>query len=137
MANRVEFFIPMTKIPTQTHQEKQVHIINGKPQFYEPAELKVVRSKLTAHLAKHVPEKKYTGAIQVIVKWLFPITGKHQDGEYKVTKPDLDNASKLLLDCCTKLRFWNDDAQISSLVSEKFWADTPGIYIAIENLEGR
>lgn len=37
--------------PTTTHQEKQVRVVNGKPVFYEPQELKTARMKLTANLA--------------------------------------------------------------------------------------
>jgi Holliday junction resolvase RusA-like endonuclease len=122
------------KPPTKTHQEKQVTIINGKPQFYEPAELKAARNKLEAHLAKHVPKEKYTQAVRVIVKWLFPITGKHQDGEYKTTKPDTHNLNKLLFDVMTGLGYWTDDALVASEIIEKFWAQQPGIYIKIQEL---
>ena len=33
-----EFFMPMIP-PTVTHQEKQVHVVKGKPVFYEPQDL--------------------------------------------------------------------------------------------------
>ncbi|MFA7216275.1 MAG: RusA family crossover junction endodeoxyribonuclease, partial [Bacillota bacterium] len=96
---RTEFFMPMIP-PTMTHQEKQVAVVKGKPKFYEPAELKAVRSKLMAHLGQHVPETKYTTAVRLVTKWCFPITGKHKDGEYKTTKPDLDNSFKMFADVC-------------------------------------
>ncbi len=32
----------------RVNQEKQVHVVNGKPKFYEPAELKAARAKLEA-----------------------------------------------------------------------------------------
>jgi Holliday junction resolvase RusA-like endonuclease len=131
---RTEFFMPMARVPTVTHQEKEVSCKNGKPVFYEPAELKAARAKLQAHLAKHVPEKKYATAIRVVVKWLFPITGKHKDGEYKTTKPDCSNSIKLLEDVMTDLGYWTDDAIVASLVAEKFYADKPGIYVCIEEL---
>ena len=44
-----QFFMAMQP-PTCTHQEKQVKVLNGKPVFYEPAELKAAREKLRAHL---------------------------------------------------------------------------------------
>lgn len=127
-----EFFMPMKNVPTVTHQQKQVHVVNGKPIFYEPDELKAARSKLMAHLGQHVPDKKYMGAIRLIVKWCFPIKGKHTDGEYKYTKPDTDNLQKLLKDCMTDCGFWKDDALVVSEIVEKFWAKLPGIYIKIE-----
>ncbi len=130
----LSFFLPMIP-PTVTHQEKQVHVVNDKPVFYEPAELKAARSKLEAHLAKYKPEKKYTGAVRLLVKWCFPITGKHRHGEYKTSKPDTDNLQKLLKDVMTKVGFWKDDALVASEIIEKFWADVPGIYISITDLE--
>ncbi|HFU9554316.1 TPA: RusA family crossover junction endodeoxyribonuclease, partial [Streptococcus agalactiae] len=30
--------------------------------------------------------------------------------------------------------FWNDDAQVASEIIEKFWADTVGIYVKVEEL---
>lgn len=128
-----EFFLPMIP-PTATHQEKQVSCVNGKPVFYEPPELKAARAKLMAHLGKHTPDKPYKGAIRLIVKWCFPITGNHQDGQYKHTKPDTDNLQKLLKDCMTDCGFWKDDAQVASEIVEKFWAKLPGIYIRIEEV---
>jgi len=131
---RTEFFLPMIP-PTKTHQQKKARCVNGKPVLYEPAELKAVRSKLTAHLGKHVPEHRYTGAVRLITKWLYP-RGKHQDGEYKITPPDTDNIVKMPKDVMTDLGYWKDDAQVASEIIEKFWSDIPGIYIAIESLEG-
>ena len=50
----MEFFMAMVP-PTVTHQEKQVHVVKGKPVFYEPADLKAARQKLMGHLAGHRP----------------------------------------------------------------------------------
>jgi Holliday junction resolvase RusA-like endonuclease len=129
----MEFFMPMIP-PTVTHQEKQVHVVNGKPVFYEPQELKQARQKLSGHLAKHKPEQMYKSGIRLLVKWCFP-RGKHKDGEYRITKPDTDNLQKLLKDCMTATGFWKDDALVASEIVEKFWAEIPGIYIRIERLD--
>ncbi|RDW21023.1 RusA family crossover junction endodeoxyribonuclease [Oceanobacillus arenosus] len=129
-----EFFMPMKNPPTTTHQQKQVTVVKGKPIFYEPEDLKAARAKLTAHLGKHVPEKRYNNPIRVFVKWCFPITASHSNGEYKYTKPDIDNSQKLLFDCMTDLGYWKDDSLVVSLIAEKFWAELPGIYIKIEEV---
>lgn len=127
-----EFFMTIVP-PTCTHQEKQVHVVNGKPVFYEPQELKQARMKLMAYLSKYKPEKKYESGIRLIVKWCFP-RGRHRDGEYKTTKPDTDNLQKLLKDCMTDVGFWKDDALVVSEIAEKFWAEIPGIFIRIEEV---
>jgi len=129
----LSFFMPMIP-PTKTHQQKKVKVVNGKPIFYEPAELKAVRVKLQGHLSQHMPEEKYTGAVRLITKWCFPITGDRQDGQYKTTKPDTDNLQKLLKDVMTDLGYWTDDALVASEIIEKFYSKIPGIYIAIEEL---
>ena len=129
----IEFFMAMQP-PSITHQEKKVTVVNKKPRFYEPPELADARNKLSAHLAPHAPDIPMAGPVQLITKWLFPITGKHGNGQYKTTKPDVDNMVKLLNDVMTSLGFWKDDALIASLVVEKFWSDRPGIYVCVKSL---
>lgn len=119
--------------PSCTYQEKQVSVVKGKPVFYMPAELKVAKQKLEAHLGRHIPEKEYCGAVRLIVRWLFP-RGTHRDGEYKTSRPDTDNLQKMLKDTMTELHYWKDDALVVSELVEKFWAEHPGIYIKIEEL---
>lgn len=128
----IGFFMAMDP-PTVTHQEKQVHVVKGKPVFYEPEELKRVRVKLMAYLAKYVPDTSYTSGVELVTKWCFP-RGRHSDGEYRTTKPDTDNLQKLLKDCMTALKFWSDDALVVREITEKFWAEVPGIYIRIREL---
>lgn len=128
----MEFFMAMNP-PTCTHQEQQVRVVNGKPVFYEPPELKAARQKLTAHLAKHKPFEQYMVPVELVAKWCFP-RGKHKDGEYRFTKPDTDNLQKLLKDCMTDMGFWKDDCLVCREITEKFWAEIPGIYIRIEEL---
>ena len=121
--------------PTVTHQEKAVHVVKGKPVHYEPEKLKSARQKLMAHLAQHAPDAPMKGAVRLGVKWCFPVTGNHVDGDWKTTRPDTDNLQKLLKDCMTALGYWKDDAQVSSEIVEKFWAANPGIYINAFELE--
>lgn len=126
----MQFFMPMIP-PSKTHQEKRVAVIKGKPVFYEPQELKTVRNKLMAHLAPFAPGDKMTGPVRLVVKWLFPVTGDHKNGEYKATRPDTDNLQKMLKDCMTDCGFWKDDAQVVSEIVEKFYADISGIWISV------
>lgn len=129
----IEFFMPMIP-PTITAQEHKVKIVNGKPVFYDPPELKQAKDKLIGHLVKYKPKSKYEGPVRLVVKWCFPLSGKHHNGEYKHTKPDTDNLQKMLKDCMTKCGYWKDDALVASEVVEKFWAEVPGIYICIEDI---
>lgn len=129
-----DFFMAMDP-PTVTAQEHQVMVRNGKPVFYDPPELKAARQKLIGHLAKHIPEKKLRGPLEILVKWAFKPTGNHKQNTWRTTKPDTDNLQKLLKDCMTKCGFWEDDAQVCREIVEKFWYNPPGIYIMITELE--
>ena len=128
-----EFFLAMIP-PTCTHQEKQVRVVNGKPKFYEPAELKNARERLRAHLGQDIQEERFAGALRLTTWWCFPRKGAHRDGEYRTSKPDTDNLVKMLKDVMTELHFWTDDAQVASEVTEKYWADIPGIFVKVETL---
>ncbi len=131
---RLEFFAPMVP-PETTHQTKKVRVVKGKPVFYEPAELKAARAKLMAHIGNHAPEAPFASGVRLVAKWCFPTNGNRVSGTYRTTRPDTDNLQKLLKDVMTHLGFWADDALVASEITEKFWADPPGIYIAIEELE--
>lgn len=128
----LDFFMAMIP-PTVTHQEKAVHVVNGKPVFYEPEELRAARAKLRAYLSRYAPPEPMEGGLRLLVKWCFPC-GNHVIGSYRTTKPDTDNLQKLLKDCMTAEGFWKDDAQVASEICEKFWAEVPGIYIQVSAL---
>lgn len=128
-----QFFMAMIP-PTVTAQMHKVTVRNGQPVFYDPPEVKAAKEKLIAALYKHRPQYPYREGLMLNVKWLFP-KGRHKNGEYRITKPDTDNLQKLLKDCMTKCGYWKDDALVASEHVEKFWAEVPGIYIRIEELE--
>lgn len=127
-----EFFMAMEP-PTITHQEHKVTIVNGRPVFYDPPELEAAKEKLIGNLYKYRIMAPYRTGVRLIAKWCFPKNG-HKDGEYRITKPDTDNLQKMLKDCMTLVGFWKDDALVASEITEKFWAEKPGIYIRIEEL---
>lgn len=132
-----EFFMSMVP-PTVTDQMHRIgHRKDGKPYVYDSSELAAAKSKLKGELHKHRPLVPLEGPVRLVVKWCFPVCGKHTDGEYKISKPDTDNLQKALKDCMTKKGFWKDDAQVASEVIEKFWANTPGIYVYAEEIDAQ
>ena len=131
----MHFFLKMIP-PTKTYQEHRIgKTKTGKVYIYEDRDLKEIRTRYRDALLPFVPDEPMKGPLRLVVKWLFP-KGKHEDGEYKDTKPDTDNLNKMLKDELTKAGFWKDDAQVASEIIEKFWAEITGIYIEIEELGG-
>lgn len=131
-----QFFMGMIP-PTVTAQEKQIgtNRRTGKAYLHNSDEVNAAKQKLTAYLAQYKPDAPFTCGVRLTVKWCFP-RGKHGNGEYRITRPDTDNLQKLLKDCMTRCGFWMDDALVASEIIEKFWAEIPGIWIRIEDLEG-
>lgn len=131
----INFFLPM-KIPTVTQQEHKVTVRNGKPVFYEPAELKAARMKFRDYLARYKPEQPLEGPIELKTIWMF-FSPEHTPWSYKTTKPDTDNLVKMFKDEMTRLHFWKDDAQVCVEVIEKIWAKESGqgIFVHISELD--
>lgn len=131
----IQFFIPMKKIPTVTQQQHRIGVNKeGKGYIYDSQKIKIVKNYFEACLLPYIPKEKITSGVRLCVKWLFPKGKSHVDGEYKLTKPDTDNLLKMLKDCMTRVGFWRDDALVCSEINEKFYAETPGIYIYVETI---
>lgn len=132
-----EFFLPLKKIPTVTSQQKGINGRGDKPVVYTKQEIFVVKRRFMAMLTAYAPEAKLTGPVRLVTKWMYhDESGRHRDGEYKITRPDTDNIVKLFKDCMSAVGFWKDDAQVASEHIEKFWVTTSpsGIYVKVEEL---
>lgn len=130
---KIEFFLSMEP-PTPTAQEKGVSVIHGKPHFYEKPEIKAIREMFKTKLRAYAPGIPFDGAVRLVTKWCYPITGKRKDGEWKTTAPDTDGAIKLFKDAMADVGFFTNDSRVASEITEKFWANLPGIYVSIEEL---
>lgn len=124
----------MAKIPTATDQEKGFN--TKTKQIYLKPEAKEAREKLRAYLSQHKPAKPLVNVpIRIKVIWCFPVTGSHQNGDPKITKPDTQNMNKALYDIMTELGFWDDDARICEESLYKIYSETPGLFIRYERIE--
>lgn len=131
---RLEFFVPMIP-PTITAQQRAVRVVRGKPMFYEPAELAIARTKLRDHIGPYAPDTPFDTAVRLVTKWCWPTHKRRRSGTWKHTSPDTDNLQKMLKDVLEELGFFTNDSRVASEIVEKFWADPPGIYIYVEELE--
>lgn len=131
---KASFFLAINP-PTKTHQQKAVRVVKGKPVFYEPAELAAVRRKLTGHLISYSPDEPFMGPIRLTLTWCFARDDGKKQVNYKTTRPDCDNMTKMFMDCMTQVGFWKDDSLVASLIVEKFWTEIPGIWVKVEELE--
>lgn len=128
----MHFFIPLKKIPSATHQMKQITVRSGKPCVYEPPAVKNVRALFLSQCSRFVPESPLTGPVALTTQWLYPANPRHPEFTWKDTKPDTDNLVKMLKDVLTTLHFWHDDAQVASECIQKFYSGISGIYVQID-----
>lgn len=123
MKKHIHLFIEMEKIPTITAQQKGERVLNGKIIHYDKKQVKEAKELFLRLLKPYIPEEPYTKEtpLSLEIVFYYPWNGRVKDemARYKVTKPDADNAAKILIDCMTMAHFWHDDSQISSYHIEK------------------
>lgn len=103
---------------TVTAQQKGETVISGRVHHYEKKKVTDAKLGLMWQLKPYVPAEPLTGPIFIKIEWQFELkTCKKR--AWKTTKPDLDNLEKGLLDVLTKMKFWEDDAQVAIKTSCK------------------
>ena len=124
------FFLNMIP-PTATAQQKQfTRTRAGQIVARDADQLAAARSEIMAHMPSATAP--ITGRpVNVCVKFIWPLRKSDKPGTYwRATRPDADNAVKLVLDCMTRHGYWADDSQVASLTIQKFRSDTPsGIFV--------
>lgn len=130
---KIEFFVPLRTINDTTLQEQKtgVNKKTRKPYKYDTDAIKNLRQDYIAWFGPYAPEEPLTGPVALTVVWQYPREDNYQM-EPKTSRPDTDNMVKLLKDQMTKLRFWEDDAQVYREQLVKVYADPSGIYVKVE-----
>ena len=117
---------------TRTAQQKGIRIIGGHAQFFEKKEVSEAKALLKDALLPYVPDSPIEGPVSLSVTWAFSTTVKKKiAGEYRTTRPDIDNLFKGLADCMTDLGFWEDDSQIVNLSLRKLWVKPEDAHLSI------
>lgn len=71
----------------------------------------------------------FEDAVYLDITFYYQIKAKNRWGQWKTSKPDLDNSVKSLQDVMTRMGFWKDDSQIALLKLKKRLSEHPGILI--------
>ena len=81
-----------------------------------------------SYLVKWTPPEPIAGPLRVTVNFGYALLQKHRRSnggasvfEAKVTRPDVDNLVKIVLDCLVKSNYIVDDSNISSLSVSKWY----------------
>ena len=136
----ISFHLPIVP-PKATSQTKRLVMVGGKPRFFPTKDHQQAEGDLLALCAEHAPPAPLEGPVSLSVSFTFPWRKSETKKRRARTllpndkRPDLDNLVKLIGDVLTKLRFYNDDGQVSTLLVSKWWGDNVGISVSIENQE--
>ena len=117
------------QIPKGTAQMKRY---NGRTQtYFKSSRLQQTEDFYLNELRTRAPKEPIHGAVSLTIDFDYFTPKKKERGRWKITRPDCDNLVKLLIDCMTKLGFWDDDAQISRLLITKQYSKTDIAQITI------
>ena len=125
--------------PTATAQQKGVFVRNGRAHFFTKQKVRDAEDFLAAMLAPHAPAEPLRGPVYFQARWCFPyrksepkrVTNTGREVPH-TSRPDLDNLEKNLLDVLTRLRYWEDDAQVFTKSTAKVWGPSPYLALAIK-----
>ncbi len=119
--------------------------IGGKARVYDPGTAEGWKGAIALAVGKHLPEKPIEGPVRVLIDFFMPrpkrLMRKRDSDEAipHVSKPDVDNLAKAVLDCLTEIGMWGDDSQVWRLDVRKLYHaknHRPGACIYIRYEEG-
>lgn len=116
-------------------------MVGGKPLFFPKKEHAAAENDLLTLCAQYAPPAPMKGPVSLNVVFRFPWRKSESKArmarmwQWNYTRPDLDNMVKLVCDVLTKLAFYGDDGQISSMTLQKVWSEKPGISIEIGEID--
>lgn len=130
--------------PRCTAQHKGERVVRGKwVQHYEKKPQKIARLNYLAAIraAMEKTAKDYYTVdemgepipLRVSIAFTFKAGRRKDVGAPKVTRPDLDNMAKGLLDCLTQSRLLMDDSQVCDLRLSKTFGENPMVVIEISD----
>lgn len=136
-------------IPTAQARARHGRTKSGLHMTFKSANQKANERTLEALLAPYAPKTPLAGPLVLEFVAALPV-GKSDSRtlrEAKLTglvapekKPDIDNLTKQIMDCMTRLQFWADDVQVVCLRCEKIYAEQGywdvALYEAVKRPEG-
>lgn len=132
-------------IPTAQQRPRHMSTPNGFHRAYKSARQEANEQTLHALLLPHIPREPLWGSLELAFRAIFPIPMSASKREREemlagaighTTKPDLDNLTKQLKDCMTRMRFWGDDKQVVRCICSKEYGSEPRWIVTVRQIAG-
>lgn len=125
-------YLDLEQNPKSTSQMKGETIIGGRIHHYTKkkvaTQMAIYENAIREALDGREPPM-FEDAVYLDITFYYQIKAKNRWGQWKTSKPDLDNSVKSLQDVMTRMGFWKDDSQIALLKLKKRLSEHPGILI--------
>lgn len=133
-------YLELDSNPTGTAQQKGERVVGKHIHHFEKKNVRNQRAIYQQKILEAIADSEMLypdygdEPIFLSVTFYYSIKQKKRGGQWKTSKPDLDNAVKLLQDVLCDMGFFKDDCQIASLKVKKYLSERPGILIEMGRL---
>lgn len=125
-------YLDLEQNPVGTAQQKGEMVRGGRIHHYTKkkvaTQMAIYENAIREALDGREPPM-FKDAVYLDITFYYQIKAKKRWGQWKTSKPDLDNSVKSLQDVMTRMGFWKDDSQIALLKLKKRLSEHPGILI--------
>lgn len=132
----VKISIPVEPVPKGRPRLGQAKIkgsaFRTRPVAFTPKATRIYESKLSHYINYKYSGPPLEGPLSLTVIF-YVKKPKSTKRIYPEVRPDLDNYLKAVMDACNR-KLYNDDGQIVTLSSSKFYGDKPRIEILLTKL---
>lgn len=131
----IVFDVNGVPVPQPRHRMRLLAGRNGAMHSYmAPSNHRIYgwRSRVALEARKHRPPQPWCGPVRVVLAFRIPapqrvLRQRREEGGisnvWAVSKGDIDNYVKAVLDVLTDEGFWVDDSQVVSLQAAKVWVN--------------
>ncbi len=143
MGRAVQAFLPFVP-PTVTHNDLEPYAYKTKRGGKQAAgirksdRLKAAEDMMRPYVQRMADSSlccPMRGPLVETLKICWPTDGRHEQGEFRLDPPDLDNWIKTFNDLCERCGVMSNDAHVVRYRDVcKVWADPAGVFVRFEEI---
>lgn len=129
-------------IEPRGQKRDRIGVIGGHARSYKDGEQARYEAKIRALLAQDAPPVPIEGPVELSIICYLPVPVSWSKKKRNLasfglvrplSKPDVDNAAKGIMDCMNGL-IWRDDKQVVTLTAAKHYNDNPHWEITVKEI---